>query len=103
MLQFLTVQLVEPRPVPLLAIHTTAFGPVVLLFVIVMSREDVPLFEPSMMIQLAPFSLKIEVELPTEVLIERPIGKAAAVNATLVGCAANVPELIPTLTAGDVS
>ena len=58
-LQFLVVSLVAPAPVPILA-KLIAVGLVVFVFVIVKSREAVPLFEPSIVTKSAPFSFNIE-------------------------------------------
>ena len=84
MLEFLIVQLVEPKPVPLLTNQTTAVPDAVLLFVMVMSREEVPLFEPSIMIQLAPFILKIELVLPAAGLIVTVLPLAGLIVTVLV-------------------
>src|SRR5205085_8942733 len=54
MLQFLITLFVAPAPVPRLTSEIPV-GAVVLVFVIVRSRDDDPLLEPSTITQLAPF------------------------------------------------
>ena len=60
MLQFLIVLLLAPAP-DALASQTTPEDVLKLSFVIVRSREEVPAFEPSIMIKLAPLILMMEV------------------------------------------
>src|ERR1043166_4280652 len=79
-LRFLTVLLVAGSLVPTVCPQMTALEVLVLPFVIVRLRDDVPLFEPSMVTQSAPFST-ITASVP---VVGVPVSEAVTPGAGLI-------------------